>query len=236
MSKKSKGRIEAEAKVDRTRAYRLAEALEISKGAARAKFDETIEMALRLGVDPTKADQMVRGSVILPRGSGKERKILVFAKGEKILEARSAGADFVGGDDLIEKIKGGWFGFDVAIATPDMMGSVGKIGKFLGPRGLMPNPKSGSVTFDVEAAIKEFRAGKVEFRIDKGAVVHAPIGKASFPVDWLVENAEALIETTRKLKPASSKGAYIRAISVSSTMGPGVKVDSSTQAAASAAK
>lgn len=196
----------------------------ISK-VARAKFDETVDAAIRLGVDPKHADQMVRGSVALPHGLGKTVKVLVFAKGEKEKEALDAGADFVGSDEVIEKIKGGWIDFDRVVATPDMMGSVGKLGKILGPRGLMPNPKVGTVTFDVGKVVKELKAGKVEFRVEKTGIVHTPVGKISFGVDKLLENILALMETIIKLKPASSKGTYLKTISISTTMGPGVKVD-----------
>jgi len=182
-------------------------------------------LAVRLGVDPRHADQMVRGSVVLPHGTGKEVKILVFAKGEKEKEATDAGADFVGNDDLIEKIKGGWFGFDKAVATPDMMGSVGKIGKLLGPRGLMPNAKTGTVTFDVSRAVSDLKAGKIDFRVEKAGIVHAPMGKVSFGVDKIVQNITAFFDTIMRLKPASSKGTYLKGIAISTTMGPGLKID-----------
>jgi large subunit ribosomal protein L1 len=195
--------------------------------SAFAKFDETVDVAVRLGVDPRHADQMIRGSLVLPNGIGKAVKILVFAKGEKEKEALDAGADFVGNDDLIEKIKGGWFDFDKAIATPDMMGSVGKIGKLLGPRGLMPNAKTGSVTFDVAKAIRELKAGKIEFRVEKAGIVHAPMGKVSFGVEKIVQNLSAFLETIIRLKPASSKGTYLKGIAISTTMGPGIKIDTS---------
>jgi large subunit ribosomal protein L1 len=191
----------------------------------KAKFDETVDASIRLGVDPKHADQMVRGSVALPHGLGKAVRVLVFAKGEKEKEAQEAGADFVGSDDLMEKIKGGWLDFDRVVATPDMMGSVGKLGKVLGPRGLMPNPKVGTVTFDVGKVVKELKAGKVEFRVEKAGIVHSPFGKVSFGADKLYDNFMALIETIIKLKPASSKGTYLKTISLSTTMGPGVKVD-----------
>ena len=184
-----------------------------------------MDVAVRLGVDPRHADQMVRGSVILPNGTGKEVKILVFAKGEKEKEALDAGADFVGNEDLIEKIKGGWFGFDKTIATPDMMGTVGKIGKMLGPRGLMPNAKTGTVTFDIARAVDELKAGKIDFRVEKAGIVHAPIGKVSFGVEKIIQNISAFLETILRLKPASSKGTYLRGIALSTTMGPGVKID-----------
>ena len=203
----------------------LAQAVEVVKSTASAKFDETVEMAVRLGVDPRQADQMVRGTVSLPHGTGKPVRLLVFAKGEKEKEAREAGADFAGCDDLIEKIQGGWTDFDRAIATPDVMGQVGRLGKVLGPRGLMPNPKSGTVTFDVARAVREFKGGKIEFRVEKAGIIHAPFGKASFGLDHLVENASAILEAILRAKPASAKGKYLKGIAVSSTMGPGVKVD-----------
>ncbi len=213
--------------LDSNEKRKLSEALGIVKKIAGAKFDETVEIAVRLGVDPTKADQMIRGAVTMPKGTGKTRKILVFAKGDKAKEAETAGADFIGAEDIVTKIQGGWLDFDVAVATPDMMGQVGKIGKLLGPRGLMPNPKSGTVTFDLANAIKEIQAGKVEFRVDKAGIIHAPIGKASFSAEDLFENARTLMEQLQKMKPASAKGTYIKSVSVTSTMGPGVKVDTS---------
>lgn len=225
MSRRGKRILNAKAKVEPGKKYSLKEATEIVVSTAGAKFDETVDAAVRLGVNPAHADQMVRGSVVLPHGLGKTIRVLVFAKGEKEKEALEAGADFVGGDDLIEKIKEGWMEFDRVIATPDMMGSVGKIGKILGPRGLMPNPKVGTVTFDVGNAVKELKAGKVEFRVEKAGIVHSPVGKVSFGPEKLAENISALLETIVKLKPASSKGAYIKSISISSTMGVGVKID-----------
>jgi large subunit ribosomal protein L1 len=215
----SRKRLTAENKVD------FAEAIKLSLESSFAKFDETVDLAVRLGVDPRHADQMVRGTVILPNGLGKEVKVLVFAKGEKEKEALDAGADFVGNDELIEKIKGGWFEFDKAVSTPDMMGSVGKIGKVLGPRGLMPNAKTGTVTFDVAKAVQELKAGKIDFRVEKAGIVHVPMGKVSFGVEKIVENIAAFIETIVRLKPASSKGTYLKGIAVSTTMGPGIKVD-----------
>ncbi len=212
-------------KIEEGKRYPIKEALDLVVGTARAKFDETVDAAIRLGVNPKHADQMVRGSVALPNGLGKSVRVLVFAKGEKEKEAVDAGADFIGSDDLVEKIKGGWLDFDRVIATPDMMGSVGKLGKILGPRGLMPNPKVGTVTFDIGKAVKELKAGRVEFRVEKAGIVHSPIGKASFGSDRLYENLIALIETIMKLKPASSKGTYLKTISLSTTMGPGVRVD-----------
>lgn len=216
---------EALAKVDRTRSYPLQEAVEVVKSAAFAKFDETVDVAVRLGVDPRHADQMVRGAVVLPNGLGKDVRVLVFAKGEKEKEARDAGADYVGAEDLVAKIQEGWFEFDTAIATPDMMGVVGKIGKLLGPRGLMPNPKVGTVTFDVGRAVNECKAGKVEFRVEKAGIIHAPVGKVSFAGDKLKENVLALIEALMKAKPSAAKGTYLKKITISSTMGPGVRVD-----------
>ena len=225
MSGRGKNYDAARAKVDRETKLPLKDAIELAKDAAYAKFDESFDIAVRLGVDPRHADQMVRGACVLPNGMGKEVRVLVFAKGEKHREAEAAGADFVGADDIVEKIKEGWLDFDKAIATPDMMGSVGKIGRILGPRGLMPNPKVGTVTFDVAQAVTEAKAGKVEFRVDKAGIVHSPIGKKSFDATRLYENALALIDTLLKLKPASAKGTYVRSIAVSTTMGVGVPVD-----------
>ncbi|NPV04261.1 MAG: 50S ribosomal protein L1 [Syntrophaceae bacterium] len=216
---------EAKKKIEPGKRYPLKEAVEIAVSTAGAKFDETLDAAIRLGVDPKHADQMVRGSVALPHGLGKTVRVLVFAKGEKEKEALDAGADYAGSDDLVEKIKGGWLEFDRVVATPDMMGTVGKLGKILGPRGLMPNPKVGTVTFDVGKVVKELKAGKVEFRVEKAGIVHSPVGKASFGAEKLLENVTALLETIIKLKPASSKGTYLKSISLSTTMGPGVKVD-----------
>jgi large subunit ribosomal protein L1 len=212
-------------KVDRSRNYGLNEAIELVKSASYTKFDETVDVAVRLGVDPRHADQMVRGAVVLPNGLGKDVRVLVFAKGEKEKEARDAGADHVGAEDLVAKIQEGWFDFDTAIATPDMMGVVGKIGKLLGPRGLMPNPKVGTVTFDLARAIKESKSGKVEFRVEKAGIVHAPVGKVSFDVDKLKENIVALVDALVKAKPVAAKGTYVKKICLSSTMGPGVRVD-----------
>ena len=211
-------------KVDREKTYEPAEAVKLAKETAPAKFDETVDVAVRLGVDPRKADQNIRGSVVLPKGTGKKFRVLVFAKGEKEAEAKKAGAEFVGGEDLVKKIQGGWLEFDRVVATPDMMGQVGKLGKVLGPRGMMPNPKTGSVTFDIKGAIEEIQAGKVEFRVDKSGIVHATLGRVSFSVEDLAENFDALMATLVKLKPASSKGHYVKGVSLSSTMGPGVKV------------
>ena len=216
---------EARKSIEPGKRYPLRDAVELMVGTGKAKFDETVDAAIRLGVDPKHADQMVRGSVALPHGLGKVVRVLVFAKGEKEKEATDAGADFAGSDDLVEKIKGGWLDFDRVVATPDMMGTVGKLGKVLGPRGLMPNPKVGTVTFDVGKVVKELKAGKVEFRVEKAGIVHTPVGKVSFGLDKLLDNVTALLETIVKLKPASSKGTYLKSISLSTTMGPGVKVD-----------
>ncbi len=213
------------ARVDRERGYPVEEAMEIVRKAAPAKFDETVEMAVRLGVDPKHADQMVRGAIVLPHGIGKPVRVLVFAKGEKEREAREAGADYVGAEDLVEKIQGGWMDFDSTIATPDLMGQVGKLGKILGPRGLMPNPKVGTVTFDVARAVREVKAGKVEFRVDKAGNVHVLVGKVSFLTEHLTANALALLEALIRTKPSASKGQYLRSITVASTMGPGIRVD-----------
>ena len=225
MPKRGKKYQNSKSNVDTQKRYEFAEAVESAIKASFAKFDETIDMAVRLGVDPRHADQMVRGTVVLPNGLGKEVKVLVFAKGEKETEAKEAGADFVGNDDLVEQIQGGWFGFDKAIATPDMMGTVGKIGKLLGPRGLMPNAKTGTVTFDVAKAIQELKAGKIDFRVEKAGIVHAPMGKVSFGVEKIMQNMTAFLETIMRLKPSSSKGTYLKAIAISTTMGPGFKID-----------
>ncbi|VAX22081.1 LSU ribosomal protein L1p (L10Ae) [hydrothermal vent metagenome] len=225
MTTKTRRMTENAVKFDSQKKYQLFEAVTVAKSMANTKFDETVDIAVRLGVNPTKADQMIRGSVTLPKGTGKTRSIVVFAKGDKAKEAQDAGADFVGDDDLVAKVAGGWLDFDVAVATPDMMGQVGKLGKTLGPRGLMPNPKSGTVTFDLARAIGEIKAGKVEFRVDKAGNIHAPIGKASFDAQNLFLNAKALIEQLQKMKPASVKGTYIKSVTVSATMGPGLKVD-----------
>ena len=205
--------------------YDLQEASELVRQAAYAKFDETVELAIRLGVDPKRADQMVRGTTVLPHGTGKKVRILVFAKGEKEQEAREAGADIVGADDLLEKIKGGWLEFDQAIATPDLMASVGKLGKVLGPRGLMPNPKTGTVTFEVGKAIQEIRKGRVEYKVDKAGNLHVPIGKVSFAVSQITENARAVFSSVVKAKPSSSKGKYLKGATMSSTMGPGIPLE-----------
>lgn len=225
MSKIGKKLTAAAEKIDRTKVYPISTALDVVKQAAFAKFDETVDVAVRLGVDPRHADQMVRGAVVLPNGLGKDVRVLVFAKGEKEKEALDAGADYVGGDDLVAKIQEGWFDFDTAIATPDMMGVVGKIGKLLGPRGLMPNPKVGTVTFEVGRAVKESKAGKVEFRVEKAGIVHAPVGKVSFDADLLKGNVLAIVEALIKAKPSAAKGIYLKKITISSTMGPGINLD-----------
>jgi large subunit ribosomal protein L1 len=216
---------EAKAKIDRTRTYSVEEAIALVKETAFAKFDETVDLCVRLGVDPRKADQMVRGAVVMPNGLGKTVRVLVFAKGEKAQEAQAAGADYVGADDLVAKIQEGWFDFDTAIATPDMMGTVGKIGKLLGPRGLMPNPKVGTVTFDVGRAVSEAKSGKVEYRVEKAGIIHAPVGKVSFDVEKLQGNIVALMDALIKAKPSTAKGTYLKKICISSTMGPGVNID-----------
>jgi len=225
MAKNGKKYREAIKKIDHDQKYTLNEGITLLKEVCYANFDETIEIAVRLGVDPRKADQMVRGSVVLPHGTGKTVRVLVFAKGEKEKEAQDAGADYVGGAEFAEKIQGGWLDFDRVIATPDMMGVVGKLGRVLGPRGLMPNPKSGTVTFDIEQTVKAVKGGQVEFRVEKAGIIHCPIGKRSFPVEALNENARALLEMLLRLKPATSKGQYIRSIAISSTMGVGIKLD-----------
>lgn len=225
MPKRSKNHTEALKKVDRTVQYDPLNALELTVSSSYAKFDETVDVAVRLGVDPRHADQMVRGTVILPNGLGKEVKVLVFAKGEKEKEALDAGADFIADEETIQKIQDGWFGFDKAIATPDMMGAVGKLGRILGPRGLMPNAKTGTVTFELEKAINEVKAGKIDFRVEKAGIVHVPVGKVSFGAEKLTENVKAFLDKLVALKPAASKGTYLKTISISSTMGPGIKVD-----------
>lgn len=218
--------VESSKLVDRSVLYTPAEALDLAVKTAKAKFDETIELHVRLGVDPRHADQQVRGAVVLPHGTGRSVKVLVFAKGDKAKEAQEAGADFVGADELVQKIQGeNWFDYDVVVATPDMMGVVGRLGRVLGPKGLMPNPKSGTVTFDVAKAIADIKAGKVEYRVDKTAIVHCPIGKASFGVEKLQQNFHALMDALVKAKPAAAKGQYIKSVSVSSTMGPGAKIN-----------
>ncbi|MCQ6281462.1 50S ribosomal protein L1 [Bacillus sp. EB600] len=230
MAKKGKKYLEAVKLIDRTKAYPVAEAIELVKKTNTAKFDATIEVAFRLGVDPKKADQQIRGAVVLPNGTGKTQRVLVFAKGEKVKEAEAAGADFVGDTEYINKIQQGWFDFDVIVATPDMMGEVGKLGRVLGPKGLMPNPKTGTVTFDVTRAVNEIKAGKVEYRVDKAGNISVPIGKASFEDQKLVENFNTIFETMVKVKPSAAKGTYMKNVTVASTMGPGVKIDPSTAA------
>ncbi|QDR78798.1 50S ribosomal protein L1 [Sporomusa termitida] len=225
MPKHGKKYIEAAKLVDLDKLYDPDEAVELVKKTASAKFDQTVEVAVKLGVDPKHADQQVRGAVVLPHGTGKTKRVLVFAKGEKAKEAEAAGAEFVGAEDMVEKIQGGWADFDVAVATPDMMGMVGRLGKILGPRGLMPNPKVGTVTLDVTRAINEIKAGKIEYRTDKAGNIHAPIGKVSFDSEKLLKNFYTLIDTLIKVKPSAAKGQYMRNISLSSTMGPGVKVN-----------
>ncbi len=212
-------------KVDRDKRYTLEEGLRLVRETARVKFDETVELAVRLGVDPRQADQNIRGTVLLPHGMGKTVKVLAFAKGEKEKEAQEAGADFIGSDELVKKISEGWLEFDKAVATPDMMAVVGRIGKILGPRGLMPNPKAGTVTQEIGKAVQELKAGKLEFRVDKAGIVHVPIGKVSFPEEQLMENARAILDSLMRAKPASAKGNYIRGVALSATMGPGIKVD-----------
>ena len=228
MAKKGKKYLEAAKLVEVSKAYAVTEAIEVAKKANFAKFDATVEVAFRLGVDPKKADQQIRGAVVLPNGTGKTQRVLVFAKGEKAKEAEAAGADYVGESDYINKIQQGWFEFDVIVATPDMMGEVGKLGRVLGPKGLMPNPKTGTVTFDVTKAVNEIKAGKVEYRVDKAGNIHAPIGKVSFEDAKLVENFTTIYDTLMKVKPAAAKGTYMKNVTVTTTMGPGVKVDPST--------
>jgi large subunit ribosomal protein L1 len=229
MGKKHAG---AKEKIDRTKQYDIQEAVDLLKQLKHSKFDETVDLAVNLGVDPRKSDQMVRGSVVLPHGLGKKVRVLVFAKGEKATEASDAGAEFVGAEDLVEKIQGGWLDFDKVVATPDVMGLVGKLGKVLGPRGLMPNPKSGTVTFEVGKAVKDITAGKADFRTEKAGVVHVAIGKSSFDSGKLIDNARTVIKSLEKAKPSSSKGRYLKKISVSSTMGVGIPVSVSSLASA----
>ena len=225
MSRMGKKHQAAKATIDRDLRYSIDEGIELALGAAHVAFDETVELAVRLGVDPRHADQMIRGAVVLPHGIGKEVRVLAFAKGEKESEAKEAGADYVGNDELIEKIKGGWLEFDKAVATPDMMAQVGRLGKVLGPRGLMPNAKVGTVTFDLDKAVKELKAGKVEFRVERSGIVHTPLGKVSFGAQKIKENLATVLETIIRLKPSSAKGTYLMSIAVSTTMGPGVKLD-----------
>jgi large subunit ribosomal protein L1 len=225
MSSVAKKQISAREKVDRSQKYSFTEGLEAVLETSYAKFDESVDVAVRLGVDPRHADQMVRGTCVLPHGTGKTLRVLAFAKAEKEKEARDAGADYVGGEELAKKIQEGWLEFDKAVATPDMMGVVGKLGKILGPRGMMPNPKVGTVTFDIGKAVSELKGGKVEFRVEKAGIVHCPIGRVSFGPDKLAENLKALMESIIRLKPSASKGVYLRGIALSTTMGPGLKLD-----------
>ncbi|MDD2400799.1 MAG: 50S ribosomal protein L1 [Clostridia bacterium] len=225
MKKHGKRYNDAAKKIDKSILYESEQAIELVKDLAKTKFDETIDLAIRLAVDPRHADQQVRGAVVLPNGTGKTRTVLVFAKGEKEKEAVAAGADFVGVEEMVAKIQGGWFGFDVAVATPDVMGMVGRLGKLLGPKGLMPNPKVGTVTFDVTKAVNDIKAGKVEYRVDKTGIVHVPFGKTSFSQEKLVQNFNTIVETIMKAKPAGAKGQYIKSIVMSSTMGPAVKLN-----------
>ena len=225
MAKKSKKMQEALKKVDAAKAYSVEEAVALAKETNIAKFDATVEVAYKLNVDPKKADQQIRGAVVLPNGTGKTQTVLVFAKGEKAKEAEAAGADFVGDDDMVQKIQGGWFDFDVVVATPDMMATVGKLGRVLGPKGLMPNPKTGTVTMDVTKAVNEVKAGKVTYRVDKAGNIHVPIGKVSFEDDKLIENFKTIHETLVKAKPSAAKGQYMKNISMTTTFGPGIHVE-----------
>ncbi len=225
MAKRGKKYKKAIENIENVKRYSFDDALDNALKVSYANFDETVELAVKLGVDPRHAEQMVRGTVVLPNGTGKEVKVLVFAKGEKEKEAEEAGADYIGSDEIIEKIKGGWLEFDKTVATPDMMGLVGKIGKILGPRGLMPNAKLGTVTFDLSKVIKDIKAGKIDFRVEKNGIIHAPVGKVSFGFEKLKQNISTLIESLMKLKPSASKGTYVEGITVSTTMGPGLKVD-----------
>lgn len=227
MAKHSKRFNETMGKVDREKLYDSMSALELVKQTSTANFDETVELHAKLGVNPKHADQNIRGTVVLPNGTGREVKVAVFAKGEKVKEAEDAGADIVGSDELAEKIEGGWLDFDIAVATPDMMSVVGKLGRVLGPQGLMPNPKAGTVTFDLAKAIKEIKAGKIEYRVDKAGIVHLPMGKVSFAVEDLLENFKVIMDTLVKERPASAKGRFLRTVSISSTMGPGVRINPS---------
>lgn len=225
MPRHGKNYKQAKERVDREKLHPLSEAVELVKEVSSAKFDETVEISAKLGVDPRHAEQMVRGSVVLPNGIGKEERVVAFAKGEKVAEAKEAGAEYVGADDLAEKIQGGWMEFDRVVATPDVMSVVGKLGRLLGPRGMMPNPKSGTVSFDVGRMVKEIKAGKVEYRVDKAGIIHAPVGKVSFEGNALSENVSAVVDALVRAKPAASKGVYFKGLTISSTMGPGVKVD-----------
>ena len=233
MPKHGKKYTSARDKVE-ARPYEIGEAVALAKEVAPAKFDESLEIAMRLGVDPRHADQMVRGTIVLPHGTGRELKVLVFAQGEKVKEAEEAGADYAGGDELAKKIEGGWVDFDAVVATPDMMKTAGRLGRVLGPRGMMPNPKTGTVTFDVGDAVRQIKAGKIEFRVDKTGIIHAPFGKASFTAEQLEENARALVGAILKAKPAAAKGKYVHSATVSTTMGPGIKLDETALAAVEA--
>ena len=228
MGMKGKKYVQAKARVDRNKRYELEEGLKLVTESSSAGFDESVDVAIRLGVDPRKADQMVRGTVLLPHGTGKTVRVLAFAKGQKEKEALDAGADYAGGDELVEKISGGWIEFDKAVATPDMMSSVGKLGKILGPRGLMPNPKVGTVTFDIEKAVTELKSGKVEFRVEKAGIVHIAVGKVSLGIEKLQENIKVLLDVIIRVKPPTSKGVYMKSIALSTTMGPGVKIEPSS--------
>ena len=228
MAKKGKKLQEAAKLIDRNAVYSVEEAMELAKKTSTVNFDATVEVAFRLGIDTRKNDQQIRGAVVLPNGTGKTQKVLVFAKGEKLKEAEAAGADYVGDAEYIQKIQGGWFDFDVIVATPDMMGEVGKLGRVLGPKGLMPNPKTGTVTFDVAKAVEEIKAGKVEYRAEKAGIIHAPIGKASFDAEKLVENFKAVFDVVAKAKPASAKGTYMKSVNVTTTMGPAIKIDTAS--------
>ncbi|TAL16774.1 50S ribosomal protein L1 [bacterium] len=225
MAKRGKKTLAARQKVDRTTKYTLDQAVQLVTESAFAGFNESVDLAVNLGVNPAHADQMVRGTVALPHGTGKTVRVLVFAKGDKMAEARDAGADFVGAEDLVEKITGGWLDFDSAVATPDMMGVVGKLGRVLGPRGLMPNPKTNTVTFDVANAVKELKAGRVEFRVEKAGIIQVPVGRKSFTPEQIRENVEAVMDSLVKAKPSTAKGTYIKAVGISTTMGPGIKID-----------
>ncbi len=227
MAKHSKRYYETREKVDREKIYAPEEALALVKEVSNAKFDETVELHAKLGVNPKHADQNIRGTVVLPHGTGREVRVAVFAKGEKVKEAEEAGADFVGAEDLAEKIEGGWMEFDVAVATPDMMSVVGKLGRVLGPQGLMPNPKAGTVTFDIGKAVKEIKAGKIEYRVDKAGIVHLPIGKVSFSAEQLVDNFKVIMDTLVRERPAAAKGKYLKSAAVTSTMGPGIRINTS---------
>ncbi len=235
MTKHGRRYTEAAKLVDSERRYEIAEAAELLPKLSISKFDGTVEAHLRLGIDPRHADQLVRGTVVLPHGTGKTSRVVVFAQGEKAQEALRAGADEVGGDDLVKRIDDGWFDFDVAIATPDMMGTVGRLGKKLGPRGLMPNPKSGTVTFDIERAVGEIKSGRIEFKVDRAGIVHAPVGKASFAPEQLAANVATLIDAINRAKPSGAKGTYMRTLTLAPTMGPGVRVDIASALAAASA-